>query len=29
CLRCNTPMVKIKVGQRGTTFCPFCQVEKD
>jgi len=29
CLRCGTPMVKIKVGQRGTTFCPFCQVKFD
>ena len=26
CLRCGTTMVKIKVGQRGTTFCPVCQV---
>ncbi|MGX7051685.1 bifunctional DNA-formamidopyrimidine glycosylase/DNA-(apurinic or apyrimidinic site) lyase [Leuconostoc palmae] len=26
CLRCGTPMVKIKVGQRGTTFCPQCQI---
>lgn len=26
CLRCGTPLVKIRVGQRGTTFCPKCQV---
>lgn len=25
CLRCGTPLVKIKVAQRGTTFCPQCQ----
>lgn len=25
CLRCGTEMVKIKVFQRGTTFCPHCQ----
>ncbi|MDR0898827.1 MAG: bifunctional DNA-formamidopyrimidine glycosylase/DNA-(apurinic or apyrimidinic site) lyase [Lactobacillaceae bacterium] len=25
CERCGTPLVKIKVAQRGTTFCPFCQ----
>ena len=29
CLRCGTPLVKIKVGQRGTTFCPFCQVKQE
>lgn len=28
CPRCQTPMKKIKVGQRGTTFCPRCQVLK-
>ncbi|GMA69408.1 formamidopyrimidine-DNA glycosylase [Leuconostoc litchii] len=28
CLRCGATMIKIKVGQRGTTFCPVCQVEK-
>ncbi|TYC50630.1 DNA-formamidopyrimidine glycosylase [Weissella muntiaci] len=28
CLRCGTPLEKIKVAQRGTTFCPHCQVEK-
>ncbi|USS91191.1 DNA-formamidopyrimidine glycosylase [Fructilactobacillus carniphilus] len=26
CRRCGTPMEKIKVAQRGTTFCPQCQV---
>ncbi|USS87603.1 DNA-formamidopyrimidine glycosylase [Fructilactobacillus hinvesii] len=26
CHRCGTPMKKIKVAQRGTTFCPKCQV---
>lgn len=25
CPRCGTKMVKIKVAQRGTTFCPHCQ----
>lgn len=25
CLRCGTPIVKIKVGQRGTHYCPRCQ----
>ncbi|WP_429971007.1 DNA-formamidopyrimidine glycosylase [Fructilactobacillus sp. Tb1] len=25
CERCGTPMEKIKVAQRGTTFCPKCQ----
>lgn len=25
CPRCQTPIVKIKVGQRGTHFCPHCQ----
>ncbi|GMA47044.1 DNA-formamidopyrimidine glycosylase [Tetragenococcus muriaticus] len=25
CPRCETPIVKIKVGQRGTHFCPYCQ----
>ncbi|MFC4760836.1 bifunctional DNA-formamidopyrimidine glycosylase/DNA-(apurinic or apyrimidinic site) lyase [Fructobacillus durionis] len=28
CLRCGTTLEKIKVGQRGTTFCPKCQVKK-
>ncbi len=25
CIRCNTSLRKIKVGGRGTTFCPKCQ----
>lgn len=25
CPRCGTKMVKIKVAERGTTFCPHCQ----
>lgn len=25
CSRCGTPIVKIKVAQRGTHFCPHCQ----
>lgn len=25
CLRCGIPIQKIKVGQRGTHFCPQCQ----
>ncbi|MBL1224988.1 DNA-formamidopyrimidine glycosylase [Enterococcus sp. BWR-S5] len=25
CLRCGTPIQKIKVAQRGTHFCPNCQ----
>ncbi|MCF1584467.1 DNA-formamidopyrimidine glycosylase [Tetragenococcus koreensis] len=25
CPRCKTPIVKIKVAQRGTHFCPHCQ----
>ncbi|MDO4903593.1 MAG: DNA-formamidopyrimidine glycosylase [Limosilactobacillus sp.] len=25
CSRCGAEMVKIKVAQRGTTFCPHCQ----
>lgn len=25
CERCGTPIVKIKVAQRGTHFCPHCQ----
>ena len=28
CMRCGTPIVKIKVAQRGTHFCPHCQVKK-
>lgn len=26
CLRCGTPIVKIKLAQRGTHFCPACQI---
>ncbi|MCZ7553993.1 MAG: DNA-formamidopyrimidine glycosylase [Anaerolineae bacterium UTCFX2] len=26
CPECGTPIVKIVVGQRGTYYCPFCQV---
>lgn len=26
CMRCGTPLEKIKVNGRGTTFCPKCQV---
>ena len=29
CSRCGTPIVKIKVGGRGTHFCPHCQVRTD
>lgn len=29
CERCGTAIQKIKVGQRGTHFCPHCQVRKD
>jgi formamidopyrimidine-DNA glycosylase len=25
CNRCNTPISRILVGQRGTHFCPYCQ----
>ncbi|MGX7172553.1 DNA-formamidopyrimidine glycosylase [Enterococcus ratti] len=25
CVRCHTPIVKIKVAQRGTHYCPNCQ----
>lgn len=28
CTRCATPIVKIKVAQRGTHFCPTCQVKR-
>lgn len=27
CPRCGTPLDKIFVGGRGTTFCPICQVD--
>ncbi|MCM0582853.1 bifunctional DNA-formamidopyrimidine glycosylase/DNA-(apurinic or apyrimidinic site) lyase [Weissella diestrammenae] len=26
CYRCGATLVKIKVAQRGTTFCPVCQI---
>jgi formamidopyrimidine-DNA glycosylase len=26
CLNCATPIERIVVGQRGTHFCPTCQV---
>jgi len=29
CYRCGTELVKIKVAQRGTTYCPICQVQKE
>lgn len=28
CLKCGTPIVKIRVAQRGTHFCPHCQPER-
>ncbi|MEW6171929.1 MAG: DNA-formamidopyrimidine glycosylase [Bacillota bacterium] len=28
CPRCNTPVQKIRLGGRGTYFCPECQKEK-
>lgn len=28
CFRCGTPMERIVVGGRGTTFCPRCQVNQ-
>ncbi|MGK0551035.1 DNA-formamidopyrimidine glycosylase [Enterococcus faecalis] len=28
CPRCQTPIVKTKVAQRGTHFCPHCQILK-
>jgi formamidopyrimidine-DNA glycosylase len=28
CPRCGKPIVRIVVGQRGTHFCPHCQVKK-
>lgn len=28
CPRCGTPIKKIKVAQRGTHFCPTCQIGK-
>jgi len=29
CVRCGTPLEKIVVAQRGTTYCPVCQNEGD
>lgn len=29
CARCQTPIKKIKVAQRGTHFCPTCQVLRE
>lgn len=26
CERCGTTMIKTKVAQRGTTYCPYCQI---
>lgn len=26
CARCGTPVTKIRLGQRGTHFCPTCQI---
>ena len=28
CPRCHTPIIKIKVAQRGTHYCPTCQKRK-
>ena len=28
CLRCGSPIAKMRVGQRGTYFCPKCQRQK-
>jgi formamidopyrimidine-DNA glycosylase len=28
CPRCGTPIVKIRLGQRGTHYCPNCQNDK-
>ena len=28
CIRCNTPLHKMMVGGRGTTYCPHCQRNK-
>lgn len=27
CLKCGTPIIKIWVAQRGTHYCPYCQLE--
>lgn len=29
CDRCQTPIEKIKVAQRGTHFCPRCQIKRE
>lgn len=29
CLRCHTPIKKIKIGGRGTFYCPVCQKSSD
>ncbi|MFL2080295.1 DNA-formamidopyrimidine glycosylase [Latilactobacillus sakei] len=29
CERCGTPIEKIKVAQRGTHFCPKCQIKRN
>ena len=29
CLECGTPIERILIGQRGTHFCPKCQVKPD
>lgn len=28
CLTCGTPIIKIRVAQRGTHYCPQCQPER-
>lgn len=28
CLECGTPITKIRVGQRGTHYCPNCQIKR-
>ncbi len=28
CVKCGAPLRKIRIGGRGTTYCPFCQREK-
>lgn len=28
CIRCHTPIHKIKVGGRGTHYCPTCQIKR-
>ncbi len=29
CLECQTPIVRIVIGQRSTHFCPFCQPQPE